>query len=710
MSYVDGCKISDLETFDKYNVDREAVITEITKAYGLQMLAAKGSPINGDPHSGNILVNRLDKGGHPVLLDFGLCVELDDNARLGFSRLVLAASDNDSYSLLRSFTDMGIELNREDPEESLEMVHFLFRSTASREQNVDDAKNFNKHMEKSFKEKHGITDNSESKRQKKRKKGKGPRRNPVDAFPGYLVFLFRSLSMLRGLCTFLGVKHAYLPVLINYAKHALYISCPAPQRSVATVLPPTSTVKESTRIRRAVARVFQELGKRDLFLGAQVAVYHHNELMLDLAAGRMGEYNPRPVRNDSLFPSFSTTKGPLSILAAAICDRHNIQYTDLVKQYWASYGKNGKEYTTVSQLLSHRAGLANAIPTGLTMKRLRNDWAGIIKHLEESKPAHVPGEKAEYHYLTFGWLIAEFIRQAGGKTFSNELTLLAEKLGIEDECYCGNMPDDLLNNAPESRVASLRNNMFAAYQTYAKSRQGRDGDENLERGESSASLDHMYDSTAVTPKKIISEMTNHVQNPEMNALTEIVERLPTFLLDPTFMSHPELRAACIPAANGHFSARALARIFAMLANDGEIDGVRILKPGRAKEMMKCLWESDKDESSMQNVEGVGWGAGLRLFDIDRGKKGVAQAAGAGHGGLGGSIAFCIPEEEFAMAVTVNKLELVNPAVIGAVLAACKAARVGVPSYYINIQKHIKKGKAFDIAQFVQENQAQIMTG
>ena len=38
------------------------------------------------------------------------------------------------------------------------------------------------------------------------------------------------------------------------------------------------------------------------------------------------------------------------------------------------------------------------------------------------------------------------------------------------------------------------------------------------------------------------------------------------------------RAAEIPAANGHGTARSLARIYGALARGGEIDGTRILEP------------------------------------------------------------------------------------------------------------------------------------
>src|SRR6202023_4095932 len=55
--------------------------------------------------------------------------------------------------------------------------------------------------------------------------------------------------------------------------------------------------------------------------------------------------------------------------------------------------------------------------------------------------------------------------------------------------------------------------------------------------------------------------------------------------NPPAMMRPELgansriwRGAELPAANGHSTARALARLYGALASGGEMDGVRVLKP------------------------------------------------------------------------------------------------------------------------------------
>jgi hypothetical protein len=47
-----------------------------------------------------------------------------------------------------------------------------------------------------------------------------------------------------------------------------------------------------------------------------------------------------------------------------------------------------------------------------------------------------------------------------------------------------------------------------------------------------------------------------------------------YLADPRIFNDKVLRQAVVPAANGHFSARSLAKFYAILANGGELDGTR----------------------------------------------------------------------------------------------------------------------------------------
>ena len=68
-------------------------------------------------------------------------------------------------------------------------------------------------------------------------------------------------------------------------------------------------------------------------IGVQVAAYLHGEPIIDVAAGTLGPDDDRPVANDSLFLSFSTTKGPSALVIHQLADRGIIEYAAPVATY-----------------------------------------------------------------------------------------------------------------------------------------------------------------------------------------------------------------------------------------------------------------------------------------------------------------------------------------------------------------------------------------
>jgi CubicO group peptidase (beta-lactamase class C family) len=112
-----------------------------------------------------------------------------------------------------------------------------------------------------------------------------------------------------------------------------------------------------------------------------------------------------------------------------------------------------------------------------------------------------------------------------------------------------------------------------------------------------------------------------------------------------FDSGDTLRAT-IPAANGLFTARSLARMYAALAGGGEIDGVRLLSP-------ETLARATERQSATQRNVVIPFDMRWRL-----GYHGVGTTRGVprqafGHFGFGGSGAWADPSRELALAFIVN---------------------------------------------------------
>lgn len=801
MEFSPGIK-PDLDALLAAGVDREAIIKEVTKAFGLQLLIL--GVFTGDPHPGNLLIERDPTSGdwRPVLLDFGLAVELAPPTRLGFARLVLAAADNDSYSLLAAFEDMGITLGREDPAESLETVRFLFRATAPREDNVAANKEFSRRMEKRAEERAkelealdaganagaaptvytrllqrwrgrrgreqaspraaatatsttGATDATAAASALAKKKA-ATRRNPVDSFPGELVFMLRSLGLLRGLCTQLRVRSAYLPVMRVYAERALLDAVPVADRLTAAVHPSAGRVADggvgrrrlARRLHEALTKVLTTLYERDVFVGMQVCVYFEGERLVDMAAGRRGDYDPRPVTPDTLFNAFSVSKGVTAVAFARVADTYGVKPTDRVARWWPAFAAAGKASITVGQLLSHTAGLADAVPANCTLERLKDDWRGLVADVAAAAPAHPPGERSVYHYLSWGWLMGGLMESITGRPVTAEFEAMARELGVDGELYCGNMPPELCADTPESRVAKLSNALFKGFAAAAATSsdagassasasgggagagaKGWDTDGVVAGG---ANVDRLYAEGAggggdgagdgdeagwagdgSPPPPGGSSVAAAIARAGGGTAAEkaLRERLlastPSYMLDVGFFNHPSLRAACLPSANGHFSARALAKLYAAVADDGAVGDARLLRPGRVAALMTPLWVDPPAEvpgvsvageeaptaaagdgvgAAPQFSDGAAWGAGVRLYDTVSRRGVVTPRAGVGHSGIGGSVAFAVPGRRVAVAVTVNRLEAVSVAAAAAVLTVCKELDVPPPAMYASLRQ------------------------
>jgi CubicO group peptidase (beta-lactamase class C family) len=115
-----------------------------------------------------------------------------------------------------------------------------------------------------------------------------------------------------------------------------------------------------------------------------------------------------------------------------------------------------------------------------------------------------------------------------------------------------------------------------------------------------------------------------------------------------------IRKACLPSANGHFSARALARMYGALANGGEVDGVRLVSKERIPHMHRLMTDAPDRVIVRPIRKGIGFFLGGRVNGA-HGAQGPRESA-FGHAGAGGSVAFADPEVGLSVAVTLNQMQ------------------------------------------------------
>lgn len=116
--------------------------------------------------------------------------------------------------------------------------------------------------------------------------------------------------------------------------------------------------------------------------------------------------------------------------------------------WWPEFGRFGKDRITLRQVLQHRSGLPTG-PGGRFADALAMaDWGWSIRRLELAKPRWPPGQKAAYHYLSYGFLLGEVLRRATGRELPELMAAsIFEPLGM-GASYLGLPPSEISRAVP----------------------------------------------------------------------------------------------------------------------------------------------------------------------------------------------------------------------------------------------------------------------
>ena len=157
---------------------------------------------------------------------------------------------------------------------------------------------------------------------------------------------------------------------------------------------------------------------------AQLCVYYRGEKVVDLWADTTGSDD---FSADSLANVFSSGKSLEAIAIASLVDLGLMQYDAKITAYWPEFGANGKDGLTVADLMRHEAGLAN-FDTSLDMEDLfreniKQNAVGRIIEAQSPSYKNRDGSKREYHALTRGWIVNELFRRVdpAGRTIGEFL-------------------------------------------------------------------------------------------------------------------------------------------------------------------------------------------------------------------------------------------------------------------------------------------------
>lgn len=250
-------------------------------------------------------------------------------------------------------------------------------------------------------------------------------------------------------------------------------------------------------------------------IGASLAVYQQGECVVDLWGGQLDREGRRPWQRDTLVNLWSTTKGIAALCVALLVDRGALRYEDRVADYWPEFSKAGKANVTISQLLSHQAGLPGFVEP-ISVEDLF-DQAKCAACLVNQAPLWEPGTANGYHAATWGTLVAEVVQRVDGRSIGR---FLAEEVaGPVDAAFYLGLPPEF-----DGRVAEV-----------------------------------------IPPEEPVDLSTL-----ELNPAMELALASPQ--LDPARANDRAWRAAELPAMNGHGSAQGVAKIYAAVLTGKLLSG------------------------------------------------------------------------------------------------------------------------------------------
>ena len=359
----------------------------------------------------------------------------------------------------------------------------------------------------------------------------------------------------------------------------------------------------------SVASVFRRQLQRTTG-GAAVAVYHRGELVVDLWGGWRDDESPW--ESDTVSMCFSTTKGVASTALHILADRGELNYDEPVATYWPEFAQNGKEQLTVRHVLTHSAGL-HRLRSLVDGAHRMLDWEHMTEALAAAAPAYEPGTRHGYHALTYGWLAGEIVLRVSGVGVGHFVQReIAVPLDL-DGCYVG------LPASERHRVAPLGPMGIPRFHYPPLRRAEKEIGKQL--------------------GKVVSALPMPVNTRRLaNALA------PRGVEDVLWGA--DIMDAEVPAANGFFTARSLARIYAMMAGGGEIDGVRLLSEGTV-EKIGVVQSHGPD---LVLVLPMDWRMGFhRVFNVCG-----SVSKGFGHFGFGGSGAWADPTRDLSVAMVCSR--------------------------------------------------------
>ena len=355
-------------------------------------------------------------------------------------------------------------------------------------------------------------------------------------------------------------------------------------------------------LEQRIAPLFQENFERFGELGAAISIWQGGKSIVDLEGGFRDARREQPWTPETLVLIWSATKGLGSACLLHALQEYKIDIERRVADFWPEFGQAGKETITLAQLLSHQAGLC-----ALDRKVDVLDYEAVIDALEKQEPFWRPGTAHGYHARTFGFLLDELVRRIAGRSLSEYLRKIFAK-PLELDLWIG------LAKTENSRAATI----YAA-------KAGRPPE----------------------PATFYRDLT------KPGTLVRKTFTSPYGLHAVSAMNNMSIRAQPIVSFGGIGSANSLAKFYAMLANDGELEGNKFFSAKTISWMTTALADGTDRVFQIPTAFSAGF-----MKDSQHSRRRIfgRSTSSFGHPGAGGSHAFADPENKVSFAYVMNQME------------------------------------------------------
>jgi CubicO group peptidase (beta-lactamase class C family) len=334
-----------------------------------------------------------------------------------------------------------------------------------------------------------------------------------------------------------------------------------------------------------------------LELGASLAISIDGRNVVDLWGGFLDTDRTRPWAEDSLVCVFSCTKGVAAVATMWAVARGLVDLHAPVASYWPEFAAAGKDDLPVRYLLTHEAGLP-AIGKRMPRGSL-SDWDAMTTALAAQAPWWEPGTGHGYHGVTFGHLIGEVLRRATGRS-------------------CGEIAHDEL-----ARPLDLELWMPLPVEC-----DDRTSDLVVELAEEGTFFDRWDPATSLGPKAFGNP-------PDAN--------------DPAHCMTDEWRRAEIPAANMHANARALDRLYSVLARHGRVGSDELVPRELVEEFGRVHVQGEDLVMELPTAFGLGFEHTIPEWQFGPSPRTY------GHNGSGGSLGIVDPDSGVSLGYAMNRL-------------------------------------------------------